>query len=86
MFQTPAGSTGLPWQPVRIDLLFYKVGGQARDLLNDFYVSLYADDGTAEHNPGVMVRKCLTRFMLVYVHLQTAASCVAAFIRAVLAL
>ena len=54
MFQTPAGN-GEPYRPTRCDMSFFKVGGQSRDLLTDFFLTLYEDDDTPEHNPGRQV-------------------------------
>ena len=56
MFQTPVGN-GERYAPVRCDMLFFKVGGQSRDLLTDFFLTLYADDESDTHNPGKQVRR-----------------------------
>ena len=54
LFKTPTGN-GFPYTPTRCDMLFYKRGGQVRDTLTDFVMTLYADDGTDDHNPGQQV-------------------------------
>ena len=54
MFQTARGN-GLPFTPARVDLLLAKTADQARSLLTDFYVTLFADDGSAAHYPGAQV-------------------------------
>ena len=57
MFQTPVGN-GLPFVPTRCDVLLFKQGGPAAPTYPDgYYLSLYADDGSAAHNPGVRVRR-----------------------------
>ena len=55
LFRTPVGN-GQKYDPIRCDVLFYKRGGQSRDDLSDFVMTLYADDDTEEHNPGQQVR------------------------------
>jgi len=49
-----------PIAPVRCDILLYKAPGQARDLITDLFLTLYSDDGTEEHNPGLQVRLCIS--------------------------
>ena len=65
MFQPRAGN-GLPYLPVRCDILLFKPGGQALNFITDFTLTLYADDEAEGHNPGVRVRaarapRCLSR-------------------------
>jgi hypothetical protein len=47
------------YRPVRVDLLMYQRTFQSRPAgLSDFFVTLYSDDGSSTHNPGVQVRVC----------------------------
>ena len=61
MFHTPVGN-GLPYMPLRCDIMLYKLGGQTRNLITDFFLTLYSDDGSEVGNPGVQVRHAITLF------------------------
>ena len=60
MFRTPVGN-GLLYTPVRCDILLYKLGGQTRNNIKDYFLTLYSDDGSAGGNPGVQVRRSSPR-------------------------
>lgn len=55
MFRTPAGD-GLPYAPQRCDIFFFIAPGQPTTTLAGFTLSLFADDGSAQHFPGAQVR------------------------------
>jgi hypothetical protein len=51
------------YRPVRVDLLMLQrtVQGAERPLgLSDFFVTLYADDGSEAHNPGLQASRVLS--------------------------
>ena len=55
----------MPYTPTRCDILFFKIGGQPRDLMSDSFLTLYADDDSDDHNPGVQVRTSAKMSVLV---------------------
>jgi hypothetical protein len=62
LFKTPAIDPANPvaWQyrPTRVDMLFFQKAAQAtRPVgLSDILLTLYSDDGSADHNPRANVR------------------------------
>ena len=53
----PVAFPFLVYRPSRVDVLMATTSAQAlRKGLSDFYVTLYSDDGSDEHNPAVQVR------------------------------
>jgi hypothetical protein len=60
LVKTPLTNDSIAWdyQPTRIDMLFHaKTSQPTRPAgISDFVLTLYADDGSSVHNPGVQVR------------------------------
>ena len=65
----------LVYRPTRIDLLLYTQDNQGGRSVGDFYVTLFADDGTETHNPAVQVRDPISS-LLRSVVCNTARSCI----------
>jgi hypothetical protein len=56
LIRSPASPVNGPYKPTRVDVLLYKRAFTRRNFVTDFYVTLYSDDGTSEHNPAGQVR------------------------------
>ena len=55
LIKTPANRIGDPnwaYRPTRVDLLMYGNPNQATRSINDFFVTLFSDDGSDVHNPS----------------------------------
>lgn len=60
LIKTPATQSGQPawtYRPSRVDVLLFLVAGQSRRTVVDFFLTLYADDGSAARSPGIQVRQ-----------------------------
>ena len=55
LVKSPANRIGDPnwaYRPTRVDLLMFARPNQATRSISDFFVTLFSDDGTDEHNPA----------------------------------
>ena len=59
LIKSPANPEAFPnlvYRPTRVDLLMSTPDSQAsRAGLSDFFVTLYSDDGSDQHNPAIQV-------------------------------
>ena len=56
LIRTPVSPPDAVFQPSLLSLLLKRTPGTLRTTISDMQLALYLDDGSKEHNPGVMVR------------------------------